>query len=229
MNRQDLESLASLLPKHPNILDKGRFFNAAVLIPLVEHSGEYHFLFQKRAEHIRQGGEICFPGGEHEPEADSSCKETALRETEEELGLSRERIRVIGRLDTFVSPRGITVDSFPAVLDINGLEELELDSSEVERVFLLPVSWFEQNRPQVYRLRLEIKPSYQDESGQEVTLLPVRELGLPSRYLGPWTGLEHKVFIYNTPEREVIWGITAELIQGVLSALRLAREEQEQK
>jgi 8-oxo-dGTP pyrophosphatase MutT (NUDIX family) len=225
MNRRDLDCLAGFLPKHPNILDKGRFFNAAVLIPLVEQDGELHFLFQKRAAHIRQGGEICFPGGEHEPGSDASCKETALRETEEELGVSRDRIEVLGRLDTFVSPRGITVDSFPAVLDIAGLEDLNLDTNEVERVFLLPVSWFEENAPEVYRLRLEIKPSYQDASGQEVTLLPVEELGLPSRYLGPWTGLEHKVFIYRTPVQEVIWGITAELIQGVLSALRLARGE----
>jgi 8-oxo-dGTP pyrophosphatase MutT (NUDIX family) len=217
--------LAHFLPRHPNILNKGRFFNAAVLIPLVEQDAELHFLFQKRAEHIRQGGEICFPGGEHEPDSDTSCRDTALRETEEELGLPRERIQVLGRLDTFVSPRGITVDSFPAFLDIAGLEDLKLDRNEVERVFLLPVSWFEENAPQVYRLRLEIKPSYHNASGQEVTLLPVEELGLPSRYLGPWPGLEHKVFIYRPPEQEVIWGITAELIQGVLSALRLARGE----
>jgi 8-oxo-dGTP pyrophosphatase MutT (NUDIX family) len=107
MKANKLNILKQRLPKHPNIMGRERFFNAAVLIPLILQGDEYNFLFEKRAKHIRQGGEISFPGGKFEPHQDKSCVNAAIRETEEELGISREQINIIGRLDTFISPRGL--------------------------------------------------------------------------------------------------------------------------
>jgi len=224
MIRNELEPFSRALPRHPGIMGKSRLFNAAVLIPLLDINGELHFLFQKRAQAIRQGGEVCFPGGEHEPESDRQCLETALREAEEELGISRERITVLGQMDTLVSPRGITVDSFPALLDIRGLEELSPDPREVERVFSLPVSWFEVNEPETYWLKLEIQPSYINGSGEKIDLLPVDALGLPPRYASTWEGLRHRVSIYHCPE-EIVWGLTAELVQGVVYHLNRVRRK----
>ncbi len=218
MRPEDLPRLQHRLPRHPNILGKTRFFNAAVLIPLVEREGEFHFLFQKRAAHIRQGGEISFPGGQFEPGNDATCKQAAIRETVEELGIPRERIHVKGQLDTFVSPRGITVDSFLATLDISTLQDLSPDTEEVERLFLLPVSWFEAHPPLVYDLASEIKPLTLGPDGESVELFPVDELGLPARYKKPWHGMTHRVYVYHTPE-ETVWGITAELIREVVRAL----------
>lgn len=223
MIRGELDLLSRSLPRHPGIMGKERFFNAAVLIPLLEAKGELHFLFQKRAANIRQGGEICFPGGEYEPEGDRLCREAALREAEEELGVSRERITLLGRMDTLVSPRGITVDSFPALLHIRDLEELAPDPAEVERVFTLPVSWFEENDPETYWLRLEIHPFDTTGQGDRVDLLPVEDLGLPQRYASTWEGLRHRVAIYRCPE-EPVWGLTAELIQEFLLRIRRMRE-----
>jgi len=77
MNKNDLENLKKKLPPIPGILGKEEYFNAAVLIPLMMINGEYHFLFEKRAAHIRQGGEVCFPGGEFDPEVDTSFQDTA--------------------------------------------------------------------------------------------------------------------------------------------------------
>lgn len=225
MKREELAPFSRTLPRHPGIMGKERFFNAAVLIPLLECDGELHFLFQKRAKDIRQGGEICFPGGEHEPEADGLCRETALREAEEELGISREHISILGRMDTLVSPRGITVDSFPALLDIRGPDELAPDPREVERVFSLPVSWFEENEPDTYWLKLQIQPSYTDDSGERIDLLPVDTLGLPQRYASTWEGLRHRVAIYHSPQ-EVVWGLTAELIRELLTHLSRIRGDE---
>ena len=222
MRRSEIYSFAGALPRYPNVLGKERFFNAAVLIPLLEQHGELHFIFQKRASHIRQGGEVSFPGGEHDPGQEERCQETALRETEEELGLHRERISVLGRLDTLVSPRGITVESFPAQVHIRSLEELAPDPQEVERLFTLPVSWFEANDPEIYWLDLEIQPYLTDAKGTTVSMLPVQELGLPQYYAGTWKGLQHRVLIYHSPE-EIVWGLTADLIQEVISRLQLAR------
>ena len=219
MNRQDLEQLRRRLPRHPNIMGKSRYLNAAVLIPLIEKNNEFQFLFQKRAAHIRQGGEVSFPGGEFEPQNDHSCQETALREAEEELGISREKIHIHGRLDTFVSARGVTVDSFVATLDLASLDELKPDSNEVQRLFTLPVSFFEHHPAQEYELELEIKPWYKTKDNVGLQRLPVDALGLPPRYKKPWPGLAHRVLVYQTPE-EVVWGLTAELVNAVIMLLQ---------
>lgn len=219
MNRQDLEQLRRRLPRHPNIMGKSRYLNAAVLIPLIEKNNEFQFLFQKRAAHIRQGGEVSFPGGEFEPQNDFSCQEAALREAEEELGISREKIHIHGRLDTFVSARGVTVDSFVATLDLASLDELKPDSNEVQRLFTLPVSFFEHHPAQEYELELEIKPWYKTKDNVGLQRLPVDALGLPPRYKKPWPGLAHRVLVYQTPE-EVVWGLTAELVNAVIMLLQ---------
>lgn len=218
MNSKELQRLINNLPEHPNILGKERFLNAAVLIPFLEINHEFCFLFQKRSAHIRQGGEVCFPGGEFEPGKDPNCREAAIREAVEELGIDRELINIQGRLDTFISPRGITVDSFLAILDIDSLENLCPDENEVERLFLIPVSWFEHNPPQRYHLDLEIHPYFIDDQGKKKEVLPVQDLGLPPHYSQIWSGQKHRVLIYQTPE-EVVWGITAELVYEIIQLL----------
>jgi len=219
MRKDDFEMLKIKLPKYPGIQGKDTYFNSAVLIPFIMKDGEYHLLFQKRAEHIRQGGEVCFPGGEHDPAQDTSYLDTAIRETVEELGIAREKITIEGMLDTIVAPMGTTIDPFIGILDIQNLNELRIDKNEVERVFLLPVSYFEQTEPEEYYMRLEIHPFYIDEHGQKQILLPVEELGLPQRYANPWGGREYRVFVYKTPE-EVIWGLTARMIHDIIQKLK---------
>ncbi len=225
MKHQDLELLRTRLPHHPNIMGKSRYLNAAVLIPLIEQENEFYFLFQKRAAHIRQGGEVSFPGGEFEPENDESCREAALREAVEEIGISRDKIHIQGRLDTLVSARGVTVDSFVATLDVASLDELNPDQSEVERLFMLPVSFFEQNPAQKYELELEIKPWQITQDKMGVEHLPVDDLGLPSRYKQPWPGLAHRVLVYQNPE-ETVWGLTAELVNAVVTLLHKEQKAQ---
>lgn len=70
---------------------------AAVVVPLVE-AGDPSLLFTRRTQDVRtHKGEISFPGGARHPE-DGSLLETALRETEEEVGIPRDRFEVLGRL-----------------------------------------------------------------------------------------------------------------------------------
>ena len=89
MKMFDENKLIESLPKETGILGKGDFLNSAVLIPLIKLKDEYHLLFEKRAAHIRQGGEICFPGGQLDKEKDKSIIETAVRETVEGQRRSR--------------------------------------------------------------------------------------------------------------------------------------------
>lgn len=90
---------------------------AAVLLPLVD-GGEPSVVFTKRTEHLpRHPGEISFPGGmRHDGDADLLA--TALRETEEELGLPRRLVDVLGTLqplETFTT--GLTIVPFVGALE----------------------------------------------------------------------------------------------------------------
>jgi 8-oxo-dGTP pyrophosphatase MutT (NUDIX family) len=72
---------------------------AAVLIPLFKTASEYRILFTKRTDTVDEHkGQISFPGGKIEDE-DASPLETALREAEEEIGLSRKDVTVLGQMD----------------------------------------------------------------------------------------------------------------------------------
>ena len=219
MNKDDLDNLKIKLPAVPGILGKEEYFNAAVLIPLVMINGEYNFLFEKRAAHIRQGGEICFPGGEFDTGIDSSYRDTAIRETIEELGIRKEDISIHGILDTLIGPMGVTVDSFIGTLNITGITALNFDREEVEKIFTIPVSFFMENEPEIYHTRMEINPTDIDKNGEKIFILPARELQLPERYSNIWRGRKHKVYVYKTTEG-VIWGITAALINDIIKKLK---------
>lgn len=182
-----------------------------MLVPLVEIDNKFHFLFEKRANHIRQGGEVSFPGGEFDNKKDQGLRHTALRETSEELGLPTDKIKIIGKIGTLVAPMGITVDAFVGVLSINNLDNLSIDKNEVEKVFLVSVEHFLKRKPEEYSVKLEVHPSYTNENGKKIELLPVQKLGLPSRYSKPWKNGVHRILVYDSTE-EIIWGITAEIV-----------------
>lgn len=211
MGHLTLENITLALANSPEILGKDKYFNSAVLVPLVEIDEKFHFLFEKRADHIRQGGEISFPGGEFDIKKDQGLRHTAIRETTEELGLAAENIKIIGKIGTLVAPMGVTVDAFVGLISIKSLDELAIDKNEVEKVFLIPMDHYLKQKPEEYTVKLEVHPSYTDENGKKVELLPVQKLGLPARYSKPWKNGFHRVLVYNSSE-DVIWGITAEIV-----------------
>lgn len=211
-----LRDLTKRMPGVPGISGKDEYFNSAVLALLILVNDEYHFVFEKRSAAIRQGGQICFPGGKFDPEKDDDFKETAIRETVEELGVAYDKIRIIGRLDTVFSVIGSTVDAFLGVIDINSLDDLNINPNEVEKVFSVPVSYFENTEPEVYRVSITANPSYTNHAGEEVVLLPAKELGLPEMYTRPWGNIMNNVYVYKVAG-ETIWGITARLIRDVIS------------
>jgi 8-oxo-dGTP pyrophosphatase MutT (NUDIX family) len=113
---------------------------SAVLVPLFEHEEESFVVFIRRASTLRaHSGEIAFPGGKTDPD-DSSPIMTALREAEEELGLSPKRVEVLGVLKpvfTVVSNYLITpvIGYLP-----DGLGQLKIQQSEVAELILVPLS-----------------------------------------------------------------------------------------
>ncbi len=219
MKNNDFVKIEDEFLKPPGILGSDEFMKASVLITLVLKDDEYFFLFEKRNDEIRQGGEICFPGGLFDEKKDSSSEETAIRETIEELGVTKDQIDIKGRLDTLIAPQaGIVIESFIGILKIKSLDELKLSNDEVSEVFLLPVSYFENNEPTIHKVRLVAEPYYYDKKGVKKVLLPSEELNLPERYHKPWGKKLINVYFYDS-KPELIWGFTAKLIIAFIEKL----------
>ena len=211
LDAEKIKLLENVLANQPSVLAKDKYFNSAVLVPLLFINDKCHFLFEKRAGNIRQGGEVSFPGGEIDNDLDNNSKDTAIRETTEELGVAAEQVEIIGGMGTLVAPMGITVDPLVGLLNINSIDDLNIDLKEVEKVFTIPVSFFLENKPDTYFINVRAHPYDVDDGGNKIELLPVKKLGLPNRYADPWRKARHRVFIYNTPG-EIVWGITAEIV-----------------
>lgn len=208
-----LEILKSNLPDVVGILGKYEYFNSAVLIPIVFIDGEYQILFEKRSANIKQGGEICFPGGRIE-DNDNDAVDTALRETREEIGLSPEKITVIGKLDILFGPRGVLVEPIIAEIKINNINELTLDKSEVEKVFFVPLSFFENNDPEYFKIHSTVKHKSFNSKGEEEELILPNNHGNDTYYKDI-----REVLVYKT-NNEIIWGITARLVYEVVQKLK---------
>lgn len=113
---------------------------AAVLITLFQHQDEWNTMVITRASHPldKHKGQIGFPGGSIEP--NESIQQAAVREFEEEIGISSDNISLIGEL----TPIYIPVSNFkvyPVVATLNfDPNEVQLQASEVEKIHLLPIT-----------------------------------------------------------------------------------------
>src|SRR5271165_5248799 len=110
---------------------------AAVLVPLVDRAEGMTVLLTLRTAHLNaHAGQVAFPGGRIEPE-DRDAVAAALRETEEEIGLPREHVSLIGRLDTYVTGTGFEIT--PIVGIVSTPFSLTVDPYEVAEVFEVPL------------------------------------------------------------------------------------------
>ncbi len=117
---------------------------AAVLVPLIDRSDGMTVLLTQRTAHLSaHAGQIAFPGGRIEAQ-DADEVAAALRETEEEVGLTRELISVIGRLDTYVTGTGFEIT--PIVGIVAPAYTLTIDPYEVAEAFEVPLSYILDSR-----------------------------------------------------------------------------------
>jgi len=107
-----------LTPEEAAGLDAPGSTDAAVLIPLYPREGELVAVFTERRHDLKKhAGEISFPGGRQDHPGED-LRETALREAEEEIGLSREDVELVGALPptgTFVT--GYKVHPFVGTIE----------------------------------------------------------------------------------------------------------------
>jgi 8-oxo-dGTP pyrophosphatase MutT (NUDIX family) len=90
---------------------------AAVLLVIYPKDGEYCVLLHKRSEQVEyHKGEISFPGGTQD-QKDRDSLDTALRETEEEMGIRREDVTILGQLDEVTTRTGFLVRVYVGTID----------------------------------------------------------------------------------------------------------------
>lgn len=126
----------------PKLADPdGGHIPAAVLLLLYERDGQEHLLFQVRSQQVEHHkGEISLPGGGRDPE-DESLLHTALRETEEEIGVQRAHIEVFGRLDDVVTRTNFAMSPYVGAITEPAPYPFEIASIEMELLLEVPVPY----------------------------------------------------------------------------------------
>lgn len=114
--------------------------SAGVLVPLRARGYEVTVVLARRTERVpHHKGQICFPGGSRDP-GDAGLLDTALREAEEELGIPRDDVEVLGTMEPVVTVTGFCIQPF--VARIPSASGFRLDEFEVAEVFEVPLPVF---------------------------------------------------------------------------------------
>lgn len=137
IDRDTIGRLRGILDDRPaDEIDEPALKRASVLIPLIENEGRWSLLFVKRSENLTlHRGQVAFPGGG----ADSGelLESAAMRETEEEVGVPRDQIELIGRLDDLTTRTGFLVAPFVGLIPARF--PYVLQASEVEQSYEVPL------------------------------------------------------------------------------------------
>jgi len=144
--------------------------SAAVLIPIVSNQNQLDVLLTKRASHLsHHPGQICFPGGKVEA-FDYDVTATALRETQEEIGLQANFINVLGQLKSYQTISGYEIT--PIVALVADSKSYQIDKNEVAEVFQVPLSHFLQRQHHIQ------VPVYQHGKQHNVHFMPYQQYNI---------------------------------------------------
>jgi len=122
------------------VIAAGTLTKSAVLIPITKRTEGLELLFTKRTDRVEHHkGQISFPGGACDP-AETTPAETALRESQEEIGLPPSAVALLGAMDDIRTPSGFIVT--PVVGYIETLPTLHLNDEEVAEVVFVPLEKF---------------------------------------------------------------------------------------
>ena len=184
----------------------------SVLVPIVERDdGELCVMYEMRTRDMeRQPGETCFPGGHIEK--GETAEQCAVRETEEEVGIPADHIKVIGQGGTLYNGGrgGFALYSFIGEVPYEDYLNAKIEKSEVEEIFLVPVSELALTKIEIYSsyTYVSIDPQF-----------PYERVGISSDYA--WGGRgRHGVLVAEVGGR-IIWGMTLRITLDVLETLGL--------
>jgi len=118
------------------------FTKSAVIFTIIPHDDKpYELVIIHRTDKgEKHGGEMSFPGGKFDSTLDKSLKDTALRECEEEIGVPRNQIKILGCLHDFPTMTQYIITPFVGI--INKDQELIRDQREVQEIITVPINFF---------------------------------------------------------------------------------------
>jgi len=202
-----IEEIKKQLEKQKKpILGQEDMNHYAVMIPLIEKDQTINILFEKRSHTLRrQPGEISFPGGKIE-NIDPTPMDTAIRETTEELGISKSQIEVIHEMDTYVHSHNMIIYPFVAHLHTS---QFQLNPDEVGEAFCIPIDFFFENPPEKYTIQLKVEP---EES------FPFQHIPGGKNYAWRHGYVVELFYLY---DNYVIWGMTARILYHFIEKIKM--------
>ncbi len=118
------------------------FTSSAVLFTIIPYTNQpYELVIIHRSDKgTRHRGEMSFPGGKFDPKLDKNLRDTALRETQEEIGVPREKVHILGCLDDFPTMTRFIITPFLGIIDKH--QELIREEREVQKILKIPIDFF---------------------------------------------------------------------------------------
>ncbi|ENK1243414.1 CoA pyrophosphatase [Clostridium sporogenes] len=182
----------------------GEFKRSSVMILLNKVGENINIIFEVRALTLKnQPGDVCLPGGKIEK--GESPLEAALRETVEELNIDKEKIKIMGQMDYFISPYNFFMHPFVAMVEDAVMVP---NKEEVDHIFEVPIEFFLENSPTCYEV--DIVPSIKGD-------FPFSLIKNGKNYkFGKGTIPEY----FYQYEGKVIWGFTALIVKNFIDIIK---------
>lgn len=174
----------------PLIQPESDYKQAGVLIPFIRVDDSWHLLYIRRAETERDkhSGQVAFAGGKYE-EHDQDMQATALREAHEEIGVAPDDVTVLGQLGHHHSVSNFRIT--PIVGYMPWPYSLTLQTSEVGRVFSIPLQWLA--NPANHEIRYRTLAQQKQKAA---------------------------IAYFNEYDGELLWGATARMTLSLISLLK---------
>ncbi len=204
----DPEEIQRVISEHtPGIIGASSVVETAVLIPLTRSRKKTHrvnVVFERRAEDLEiQPGDVCFPGGFRDS-MDSTLRETALRETAEELGIHKENISIWKKFDSILVPWELEITSYVGWLETDVFQP---DTTEVGEIFTVPLEEVQEQEPRQHEVEMIPNP------GED---FPYDRIPGGRDY--NWRPRRVPELFYDFSGRTV-WGITARILQQFMEVI----------
>ncbi|MFB6469094.1 NUDIX hydrolase [Cytobacillus sp. Hz8] len=197
--------MKKLSDRTPNLLGSDSYSRYAVLIPLIMEDDQVKILFEVRSMDLRrQPGEICFPGGRIDP-TDKNERETAIRETIEELGSEDLNVTNVVPLDFMVN--GFRSIIYPFVGTITNPEKINPNPMEVGEIFTVPLALLKEMEPSVHHVNLKVVP------GEG---FPFDKIPGGVNYNWQDRSMDEYFYFYKD---KTIWGLTARILTHFLQLI----------
>lgn len=165
-----IDPIIKTISNYKPVLMKETSLTSAVLVLVLNEGENFFLILTKRSDSVADyAGDYCFPGG-HRESSDVDFRMTAVRETEEEIGLKSDYYKMVGQLDDFLDRHGNLVRPFVALMEKSNFEKFYIQNTdEIAELYYFPIMELDKliEDPTIERITNR-HPSYRYERGQVV-------------------------------------------------------------